>query len=99
MRKEHGQFAMNIDAPAFWINHIWMKMMTLKIPVMMMTPHRIIKMMILTQLNWMMTQMKYFLTTSWLQLLKLGKPEELTLNIFPRFGESVMMIAKGPLMS
>ena len=28
-----------------------------------------------------------------------GKPEELTLNIFPRFGESVMKIPKGPLMS
>ena len=51
------------------------------------------------QLNWMMTQMRHFLTTSWLQLLKLKKPEELTLNIFPRFGESVMKIPKGPLMS
>ena len=28
-----------------------------------------------------------------------GKPEELTLNIFPRFGESVMKMPKGPLMS
>ena len=74
-------------------------MMTLKIPVMMMTPHRIIEMMSLTQLNWMMTPMRYFLTTSWLQLLKLGKPEELTLNIFPRFGESVMKMPKGQLMS
>ena len=44
-------------------------------------------------------QMRYFLTTSWLQLLKVGKPEELTLNIFPRFGESVMKMPKGPLMS
>ena len=46
-----------------------------------------------------MTQMRYFLTTSWLPLLKLGKTEELTLNIFPRFGESVMKMPKGPLMS
>ena len=42
------------------------------------------QMMILTQLNWMVTQMLYFFKTSWLQLLKLGKPEELTLNIFPK---------------
>ena len=74
-------------------------MMTLNIPVMMMIPHRIIQMMILTQLNWMMTQMRYFLTTSWFQLLKQGNLEELTLNIFPRFGESVMKMLKGPLMS
>ena len=65
----------------------------------MMTPHRIIQMMILIQLNWMMTQMRYYLTTSWLELLKLGNLEELTLNIFPRFGESVMKMPKGPLMS
>ena len=70
-----------------------------KIPVMMMTPDRIIQMMILTQFNWMMTQMRYFLTTSWLQLLKLGNLEKLALNIFPRFGESVMKMPKGPLMS
>ena len=42
---------------------------------------------------------EYFLITSWLQLLKLGNLEELTLNIFPRFGESVMKMPKGPLMS
>ena len=47
----------------------------------------------------MMTQMRYFLTTSWLQLLKLEKSEELTLNILPRFGESVMKMPKEPLMS
>ena len=41
--------------------------------------------LILTQRNWMMTQMRYSLTTSWLQLPKLGTPEELMLNIFPRF--------------
>ena len=74
-------------------------MMTLKIPVLMMTHHKIIQMMTSTKWNWMMTQMRYFLTTSWLQLLKLEKPEELTLNIFPRFGESVMKMPKGPLMS
>ena len=28
-----------------------------------------------------------------------GKTEELTLNILPRFGESVMKMPKGPLMS
>ena len=28
-----------------------------------------------------------------------GKPDELTINIFPRFGESVMKMPKGPLMS
>ena len=39
------------------------------------------------------------LSTSWLQLLKLGNLEELTLNIFPRFGESVMKMPKGLLMS
>ena len=70
-----------------------------KIPVMIMTPHRIIQMMILTQWNRMMTQIRYFLTTSWLQLLKLGNLEELTLSIFPRFGESVMKMPKGLLMS
>ena len=74
-------------------------MMTLKIPVMKMTSHRMIQMMTLTQWNWMMTRMRHFLTTSWLQLLKLKKTEELTLNIFPRFGESVMKMPKGPLMS
>ena len=99
MRNVHWQFAMNMVPPALWINLIWMMMMTLKIPVMMMTHHRIIQMMILTQLNWMMTQMRYFLTTSWLQLFKLGKPEVLTLNIFPRFGESLMKMHKEPLMS
>ena len=51
------------------------------------------------QWNWMMTQMWYFLITSWLQLLKLGNLEELTRNIFPRFGESVMKMPKGLLMS
>ena len=74
-------------------------MMALKIPVMKMPPCSMIQVMTLTQWNWMMTQMKHFLTTSWLQLLKLEKPEELTLNIFPRFGESVMKMPKGPLMS
>ena len=73
--------------------------MTLKIPVMKTTSHRRTQMMTLTLWNWMMTQMRHFLTTSWLQLLKLKKPEELTLNIFPRFGESVMKMPKGPLMS
>ena len=99
MRNKHGQFVMNIGVTSIWINLTWMMMITLKIPVMMMTPHRIIQMVILTQWNWMMTQMRYSLTTSWLQLLQLGKPEELTLNIFPRFGESVMKMPKGPLMS
>ena len=74
-------------------------MMTLKIPVMKMTFHRMTEMMTLTLRNWMMTQMRHFLTTSWRQLLKLKKPEELTQNIFPRFGESVMKMHKGPLMS
>ena len=74
-------------------------MMTLEIPVTMMTPHKIIQMMILTQLNWMMMLMRYFLVPSWLQLLKLGNLEELTINILPRFGESVMIMPKGPLMS
>ena len=74
-------------------------MMTLKIPVMKMTSHRMTQMMTLILLNWMMTQMRHFLTTSWVQLLKLENPEEMTLNIFPRFGESVMKMPKGPLMS
>ena len=39
------------------------------------------------------------LNTSRLQLLKLENPEELTLNIFPRFGESFMKMPKGPWMS
>ena len=74
-------------------------MMTLKIPVMKMTFDRMTQMMTLTLKNWMMTQMRQFLTTLWLQLLKLEKPEELTQNIFLRFGESVMKMPKGPLMS
>ena len=65
-------------------------MKTLKIPVMMMTPDKTIQMMTLSEWNWMMTQMRHFMTTF---------PEKLTLTIFPRFGESVMKTPKGPLMS
>ena len=98
MRNKHGQFAMNIGATSIF-DQPYLDDMIPKIPVMIMTPHRIIQMMILTQWNGMMTQIRYFLTTSWLQLLKLGNLEELTLSIFPRFGESVMKMPKGLLMS
>ena len=94
-----GNLQCPLVPPAFLINHSWMMMMIPKISVMMMTPHGIIQMMTLTQWNWKMTQMRYFLTTSWLQLHKLGNLEELTLNIFPRFGELVMKMPKGLLMS
>ena len=50
-------------------------------------------------MEWMMTQMRLSLITSWPQLPKLGNPEELTLNIFPRFGELAMKMPKGLLMS
>ena len=94
MRYEHGQFAVNIGATSIF-DQTYMDDDDSQIPVMMLIPHRIIQMMILTQCNWMMTQMRYFLTTSWLQLLKLGNLEELTLSIFPRFG-LLMSLLKRP---
>ena len=51
------------------------------------------------QWNWRMTQMRHSLITSWPQLPKVGNLEELTLNIFPRFGQLAMKMPKGLLMS
>ena len=48
MRNEHGQFAMYIGATSILYQIIWMMMMTLKIPVMKMKPHKMIQMMTLT---------------------------------------------------
>ena len=66
LRNEHGQFAMNISATSIFIKYTWM-MMILKIPVMMMTSQWmiqwIIQKMILTQWNWLMTQMRHSLIT------------------------------------
>ena len=93
MRTEHRQFAMNISATSIF-DQKYLDDDDSQVPVMMMTPHWIIQKMILTQWNWMMTQMRYSLITSWLQLPSLGNPEELILNIFLRFGELVMKIPK-----
>ena len=45
MRNEHGQFAMSIGATSILDQRIWMMMMTVKIPVMKMTSHRMTQMM------------------------------------------------------
>ena len=67
LRNEHGQSAINIGATSIFDQIYMMMMMILEIPVMMMTPQWmiqwIIQKMILTQWNWMMTQMRHFLIT------------------------------------
>ena len=45
MRNEHGQFVMSIGATSILDQRIWMMMMTVKIPVMKMTSHRMTQMM------------------------------------------------------
>ena len=99
MRNKHGQFAMNIGATSILDQPYLDEDDDSQDSSDDHDTSQDYSDYILTQLNLMMTQMRYFLTTSWLQLLKLGKLEELTINIFPRFGESVMKMPKELLMS
>ena len=98
MRTKHGQFAMKIGATTIFYQ-IYLDDDDSQIPVIMMAHDWIIQKMILTQRNLMMPRMRFSLTTSWPQLPKLGNPKELILNIFLRFGELVMKMPKGLLMS